>query len=181
MANADAAFGFRPVNSDGGPYTGQTRRMVFATTATAAAFVGDPVKLAAGDAIGGYQSVQQCAAADPVLGVITSFEVDPTALENLRFNIILRGEREARVFKSDIELKKGAQFGALQREAIVQFSNFFYDRICIKFTRVPSSWTIDSNELCNTISGAGQPSGFNTGTQSQQQESSGGSGNFNDF
>ncbi len=82
MANADAAFGFRPINLDGSAYSAAGRRVVIATTATAATFVGDPVKLAGGNAINGYARVQQAAAGDPVLGVITSFEVDPTALEN---------------------------------------------------------------------------------------------------
>ena len=82
MANADAAFGFRPVNAEGGPYNGGTLRAVIASGATAAAWVGDPVKLAGGAAINGYPRVRQAAAGDPVLGVIVSFDADPTALEN---------------------------------------------------------------------------------------------------
>ena len=81
MANADAAFGFKPINMDGSPYNGATQRMVFATSATAASFIGDPVKIA-GSSINGYPTVAQAAAGDPVYGVVTSFEADPAALQN---------------------------------------------------------------------------------------------------
>ena len=36
-------------------------------------------------------------------------------------------------------------------EAIVQFSSFFYDRICIRFDEVPIFWTLDNEELCNFV------------------------------
>jgi hypothetical protein len=81
MANANAAFGFRPVNMDGAAYSGATVRAVFDTAATAAAFVGDAVKIA-GTSINGYPTVAQAAAGDPVLGVVTSFEANPVALED---------------------------------------------------------------------------------------------------
>ena len=80
MANVDAAFGFRPVNLDGSAYSAASRRVVIATTSTAATFVGDPVKLAGGNSINGYARVQQSAAGDATLGVITSFEVNPDNL-----------------------------------------------------------------------------------------------------
>ncbi len=86
MANADAAFGFRPIGNDGGVYTGQTRRCAFATAgSTAATFVGDPVKMdnvnsVAGDQGGSYQAVIVCAGGDPVYGVVTSFEANPDDL-----------------------------------------------------------------------------------------------------
>jgi hypothetical protein len=79
MANADAAFGFRPINMDGSPYNGGTQRVVFATSATAASFVGDPVKIA-GSSINGYPTVAQAAAGDPVYGVVTSIEANPSDL-----------------------------------------------------------------------------------------------------
>ncbi len=86
MANVDAAFGFRPIGNDGGVYTGQTRRCVFATaSSTAATFVGDPVKMQNVDAVAGeeggaYQAVIVCAGGDTVYGVVTSFEADPDDL-----------------------------------------------------------------------------------------------------
>jgi hypothetical protein len=80
MANADAPFGFRPVNRDGSPYNGATRRVVFAAGDTTATFIGDAVKTA-GTSIDGYATVAQCAAGDPVLGVIVGFEASPTDLE----------------------------------------------------------------------------------------------------
>ena len=79
MANADAPFGFRPVNLDGSPYNGGSFRAVFATSATAASFIGDPVKLA-GSSVDGYPTVAQAAAGDPVWGVVTAFEANPDNL-----------------------------------------------------------------------------------------------------
>ena len=79
MANADAAFGFRPVNRDGSPYNGATLRAVFPAADTTAAFIGDAVKLA-GASDSGYPTVSQCAAGDPVFGVVTAFEANPDGL-----------------------------------------------------------------------------------------------------
>jgi hypothetical protein len=80
MANADAAFGFKPVMRDGSPYNGATLRAVFAAGDATATFIGDAVKTA-GTAIGGYPTVAQCAAGDPVLGVVVSFDASPTDLD----------------------------------------------------------------------------------------------------
>ncbi|MHC4194149.1 MAG: hypothetical protein ACYSP9_08265 [Planctomycetota bacterium] len=84
MANADAAFGFRPVNADGGVFTGQTRLCaIVATATTTAVFVGDAVKMDTANAVaGGYQAVDIATGGEPVYGVVTSFEADPTNLEN---------------------------------------------------------------------------------------------------
>jgi len=79
MANADAAFGFRPVNRDGSPYNGATLRAVFPAADTTAAFIGDAVKLG-GSSDSGYPTVSQCAAGDPVFGVVTAFEANPDGL-----------------------------------------------------------------------------------------------------
>ena len=83
MANADAPFGFRPIGRDGGPYSGITRRcQIPATSATVAVFVGDAVKLdTQSAATGGYQSVDIATNTDPIYGVITSFEANPSDLE----------------------------------------------------------------------------------------------------
>ncbi len=79
MANADTPSGFRPVGADGGPYNGVTRRCVLATGDGTATFIGDAVKIA-GTAIDGYPTLAQCAAGDPVLGVVVAFEANPDAL-----------------------------------------------------------------------------------------------------
>ncbi|MEK6968772.1 MAG: hypothetical protein AABX51_09195, partial [Nanoarchaeota archaeon] len=103
------------------------------------------------------------------------YEKDPKALEKMRFNIILKGERAAELFRNDIELSKGGQFGHTGRNAIVQYSSFFYNKICISFDDVPTSWSID-DELCNTIIGPSEPTSVVGGQQqsAQQQESAGG-------
>lgn len=81
MANADAPFGFRPINRDGSPYNGATLRAVFAAGDGTATFIGDAVKLA-GTAIDGYPTVAQCAAGDAVYGVVTAFEANPDGLSD---------------------------------------------------------------------------------------------------
>ncbi len=82
MANADAPFGFRPIGADGGPYNGNTRRCVIVATATTVAvFVGDAVKMdTAAAGAGGYQAVDIATTGEPIYGVVTSFDADPTDL-----------------------------------------------------------------------------------------------------
>ena len=81
MANADAAFGFRPVKRDGSPYNGATQRCVIPASDGTATFIGDAVKLS-GTSDTGYPSVIQAAAGDAVFGVVTAFEANPDALSD---------------------------------------------------------------------------------------------------
>jgi hypothetical protein len=156
----------------------------------------DPIHLPAGvesgDAAAGIlESNQTTDNIDERRGIITSpreflykitfnvkngdYDTDPTALSVMRFNIILKGEREAKLYKTDIELEKGEDFGAIKQSAIVQYSNFLYDQVCIEFDEVPSRWTLDDDELCNTISEASGPTSVGESQQAtQQQESAGG-------
>ncbi|MBI2134531.1 hypothetical protein HYU09_00940 [Candidatus Woesearchaeota archaeon] len=101
------------------------------------------------------------------------YESDPKALEIMRFNIFLKGDRTAKLFRNDVEVEKGDRFGHIGRAAIVQYSRFFYDKICIEFETTPSSWRLDDDELCNTIMGPSGPTSAGTAQQqpSQQQES----------
>lgn len=84
MANADAPFGFRPIGSDGGPYNGSLRRcQISSANSSAAIFVGDAVKMDVDTTnadTGGYQPVDIATGTDPIYGVVTSFEADPTDL-----------------------------------------------------------------------------------------------------
>lgn len=86
MANSDAAFGFRPVNRSGSPYNAATLRCAIPASDGTATFVGDAVKLhgsGSSDSEGSFPTVIQCAAGDPVFGVVVSFEADPaTSLED---------------------------------------------------------------------------------------------------
>jgi hypothetical protein len=84
MANADAAFGFRPVQMlDGSPYNGQTILCQFRAGDSTATFIGDPVEL---DANEGTEPVPTVAQADPtadpaiVFGVVVAMEFDPDDL-----------------------------------------------------------------------------------------------------
>ena len=79
------------------------------------------------------------------------WDKDPSALEKMRFNVQFRGERTVIVFKENIELDKGKTFARIGASAIVKYSRFKYSEICLVFDKVPSSWSLDSNELCNKI------------------------------
>ncbi len=81
MANADAAFGFKPVNMDGSPYSGGTVRCVLLTGNGTATFIGDPVQFTAGTSLDGAPEVIQGVAAAAIMGVVTSFEVNPSDLD----------------------------------------------------------------------------------------------------
>jgi hypothetical protein len=82
MANADAPFGFRPINMDGTPYNGATLRCSIAAADTTSTFIGDAVTLD-GSSNGGYPGVSQAATTEAVFGVVTAFEADPaTSLDD---------------------------------------------------------------------------------------------------
>jgi hypothetical protein len=81
MANVDSAFGFRPINMDGSPYNGATRRCVFAAADATAAFIGDPVTLD-GSSDTGYAGVSQAATGEAIFGVVTAFEANPDGLSD---------------------------------------------------------------------------------------------------
>lgn len=86
MANADAAFGLRPVGGlDGSPYNGATITCVIASGDGTATFIGDPVKLSGtgvtlADGRGTYPTVVQATADAEIFGVVTSFESDKSDL-----------------------------------------------------------------------------------------------------
>ena len=83
MANADAAFGLRPVGGlDGSPYNGATIQCVIPSGDSTATFIGDPVKLSGtgvtlADGSGTYPTVIQATADAEIFGVVVSFEADP--------------------------------------------------------------------------------------------------------
>ena len=118
MANADSAFGFRPINLDGSPYNGATLRCVFAAADATAAFIGDPVKLD-GSSDTGSPGVSQCAAGDPVFGVVTAFEADPAALGNqYRLASTKRFCQVAPVTNAYFEVQENGADGALAEAAV---------------------------------------------------------------
>lgn len=75
MANADAAFGFLPINRQGGVYNGATQRCYIPTTASEGPlFIGDVVTLIGSASTDGYPSVKEAAATEAAYGVVTAFE-----------------------------------------------------------------------------------------------------------
>ena len=80
MANADASYGFKPVKMDGSPYSGGTVRCVILSGNGTATFLGDPVQFTAGTSLDGAPEVIQGVADAATMGVVTSFDADPTDL-----------------------------------------------------------------------------------------------------
>lgn len=78
MANADAAFGFRPINSMGGPYNGYTLKCrILSTASEGPLFVGDPVTLVGGADTQGYATVREAdTVTEAVYGVVASIDAD---------------------------------------------------------------------------------------------------------
>jgi len=79
MANADAAFGLKPVQYlDGSPYNGQCRVYYVPSSDSTAIFKGDAVTLAgSADSSGMYPSVTQAAAGNTIAGVVVGFGNTP--------------------------------------------------------------------------------------------------------
>jgi hypothetical protein len=103
MANADAAFGFRPIGRNGGPYNGPLQRVFIPSTATTTDFfVGDIVKLGGSASTDGYATVDiVTAAGDIPYGVITSFEANPNNLSQQYYVKGTAGGRYAKVVLCD--------------------------------------------------------------------------------
>jgi hypothetical protein len=69
----------------------------------------------------------------------------------LTFNVVVEGEqRTARLYDKDVVVDPGSQSTRMGNSAIVQYSNFDYKRVCIRFGMKPQSLDIP-NEVCNMI------------------------------
>lgn len=124
MANADAAFGFRPINRDGSPYSGGTIRGVIASGDGTATFIGDPVKIA-GSSVDGAPSVIQAAAGDPVFAVVVGFEADPDNLKaQYRLANTQRFCKLAMVDSTYFEVQSDDDSGTLDADSIGLNANF---------------------------------------------------------
>ena len=79
MSNTDRPNGFRPVEHlNGNPWNGKYRVYYLAVTEGTATFIGDPVEFAgSADSTGIYQTVNQAAAAETILGVVVGFGNTP--------------------------------------------------------------------------------------------------------
>ncbi len=84
MANVDSPFGLKPVKHlSGASWNGQTMRCFLNTSESNAMFIGDAVDLGGtADAKGVAPTVVKATVAltNPIFGVITAFEYDPTNL-----------------------------------------------------------------------------------------------------
>lgn len=81
------------------------------------------------------------------------YEKDPAAVESLRFNVQLSGNRVVNIFKNKISLEKGGSYTMSRSSAFVQYSTSYYDKVCIIFDEVPDSWQMDGNAICNSLEG----------------------------
>lgn len=76
---------------------------------------------------------------------------DPNALDPMKFNIELKGDRNVRLFEKDQKLEQGESARKIGRESIVQDSNTFYNKACIEFNQIPYKWKIPSGGVCVPI------------------------------
>ena len=99
MANADAAFGLRPVSTlTGGDWKGKVRTVSLASSYATDVFIGDAVKIAgSADSTGRYPSVEQCAAGNAIDYVIVGFEPD---FDNESFNTLYGAASTARTARA---------------------------------------------------------------------------------
>lgn len=112
------------------------------------------------------------------------YDNDPKAPEKMRYNVILKGQRTASLYRENQELKRGSTVKKSGSSSIVQDSSFYYNQVCIQFDQVPYKWKISDNELCNTIQSAGGATSLSPGTgtsASSSTSSSQGSSEFNDI
>lgn len=79
------------------------------------------------------------------------FEDDPRAPEEMNINVVLKGEKEAKVFTSDQKVERGSVFSKTGTNAIVQDSTTLYTEVCLTFDQIPLRWKISDNEICNEI------------------------------
>jgi len=157
MANADAAFGFRPINRDGSPYNGATLRCVIPASDGTATFLGDAVKLA-GDSDTGYPTVIQCAAGDPVFGVVTGFDADPDGLGNqYRLASTKRFCQVVPVDSTYFEAQEDGVGGALASTDIGLNANFVVGSGDTSYGK--SAMEIDSSTAATTATLDLQPAG----------------------
>mgnify|MGYP001574392368 FL=1 len=84
------------------------------------------------------------------------YEKDERAPENMSINVFIIPNGQGissgiQIFKQDVHIGRGSSFGRFGTNAIVQESTNLYDKICIKFDKIPLKWKIKDNTLCNKI------------------------------
>lgn len=109
------------------------------------------------------------------------YDKDPRAPEEMQFNVILTGEKGATIFKEKQKVKRGSSYSKTGRNAIVQESNFVYDKVCLSFDNKPLPWKISDNRLCTTIKeSTGEPTSISA-LQSANSSAGKPSDEVNDF
>ena len=124
MANADVAFGFKPIAQlDGSPYNGGTIECAILAADGTATFIGDAVKLSGDADADGVPSVVQCVAGDEIFGVVTSFDADRDDLsKQYREASTLRKCRVVPALDCLFEVQEDSDGGAL---ALTDVGNTF--------------------------------------------------------
>ncbi len=95
--------------------------------------------------------------------------------EEMRFNIHLKGQRDIYLYNDSIQIEEGERFYRSGTSAVVQYSTYLYEEVCIEFEQpVRTLGGSYINELCNEITTSGVvPSGY-TAPASSDTTSSGG-------
>jgi hypothetical protein len=99
MANANVAFGLKPVRmKDGSPYNGCSDMYYIPSSLGTAVYIGDPVKLAGSADSAGVASVTLCAATDTITGVVIGFQDAASmalgygAASTIRYPLVCHGQ-----------------------------------------------------------------------------------------
>lgn len=99
MANANVAYGLKPVKmADGSPFNGATHLAYAPSSYATALYIGDPVKLAGSADSAGVPSVSLAAAGETISGVVVGF-ADATSMtagygaaSTVRYPLLARGQ-----------------------------------------------------------------------------------------
>ncbi|MEK6943586.1 MAG: hypothetical protein AABX00_05980 [Nanoarchaeota archaeon] len=102
------------------------------------------------------------------------YEEDLRAPEKMNIKVIIKGQTESKLFKNDVEVKRGTTFGRAGTKAIVKQSKKLYDKVCIEFDQIPEKWHIENKQLCNkVIEENGEPLSLERLRQQEEQQASG--------
>ncbi|HLC49815.1 MAG TPA: hypothetical protein VJI97_00120 [Candidatus Nanoarchaeia archaeon] len=102
------------------------------------------------------------------------YATDPRAPEKMHINVIVKGDREAKLYRNNVEVKRGDTFGKAGTKAIVKQTKYKYDKICIDFDQIPAKWHIENKQLCNNVvEEQGTPLSLERIRQQEEQQASG--------
>lgn len=162
MSNSNVAFGIRPINDNGTPWSGQGRLVAFPTSQAGNIFLGDPlVPLGGTDAFGvPYVGIATAGAAATILGGFIGIANGPAAGGNAAFTVTrdLPTYRQASIANYGFICDDPNQLYAVQEDSVGGaidatvggFSNGNLIAGSGNTTTGFSGWMLDSSTVSNT-------------------------------